>query len=144
LYRIPSYPEQILRRLSHLQILRPPIKGNVKFLKSISKKEHKLYLISSRFSFLEGATNALMKKQGFDEIFDGMYFNFQNKQPHKFKDEVLRRLDIDVYVDDDVYLLKYVAKKNKKTKFFWLNPQNDKHLITPNITAINNLMDILK
>jgi hypothetical protein len=85
-----------------------------------------------------------MKKQGFDKIFDGMYFNFQNKQPHEFKDEVLKKLNIDLYVDDDFYLLKYVADKNKKTKFFWLNPQKGKRLITPNITAISNLMDILK
>jgi hypothetical protein len=73
-----------------------------------------------------------------------MYFNFQNKQPHEFKNEVLQRLHIDRYVDDDLYLLKYVAKKNKDMQFFWLNPQKGKHLLTRNITAINSLIDMLE
>jgi hypothetical protein len=144
LYRIPSYPEQILRRLSHLQFFRPTIKENINFLQSIPKGNHKLYLISSRFSFLEKTTNTLIKKLSFDKIFDGMYFNFQNKQPHEFKNEVLQRLHIDRYVDDDLYLLKYVAKKNKDMQFFWLNPQKGKHLLTRNITAINSLIDMLE
>jgi hypothetical protein len=144
LYRIPSRPEQILRRLSHLPLLRPTIKKNIKFLQSLSKSKNKLYLISSRFSFLEKPTNRLMKKQGFDKIFDGMYFNFQNKQPHEFKDEVLQKLHIDLYVDDDLSLLKHVSKKNDKTQFFWLNPQKGKQVLTANITAINDLTDMLK
>jgi hypothetical protein len=85
-----------------------------------------------------------MKKQGFDKIFDGMYFNYQNKQPHEFKNEVLHKLHIDLYVDDDLSLLKHVAKKNKMTQFFWLNPQKGKHSLTANITAINDLTDMLK
>jgi hypothetical protein len=144
LYRIPSRPEQVLRRLSHLPLLRPTIKKNIRFLQSISKSKHKLYLISSRFSFLEKPTSKLMEKQGFDKIFDGMYFNFQNKQPHEFKDEVLQKLHIDLYVDDDLSLLKHVAKKNKNTKFFWLNPKKGKQILTGNITAINNLENMLK
>ncbi|HUD44683.1 MAG TPA: hypothetical protein VMR41_04030 [Patescibacteria group bacterium] len=143
LYRIPTRPEQILRSLSHLPFLRPTIKKNIDFLQSIPKTENKLYLISSRFSFLEKTTNNLMHKKGFDKIFDGMYFNFSNKQPHEFKDEVLKKLHIDRYVDDDFSLLKYEAKHNKNTQFFWLNPQKGKHMLTRNITAINNLSDIL-
>ncbi len=144
IYRIPSRPEQILRSLIHLPFLRPKIKKNIEFLESISKKEHKLYLISSRFSFLEQTTHKLTKKHGFDKIFDEMYFNFSNQQPHLFKDNILKKLKIDRYVDDDFHLLKYVAKQNKNTKFFWLNPQRKTHMLTRNITAISSLADMLK
>jgi len=144
LYRIPSRPEQILRQLIHIPFLRQSIKKNVAFLEAIPRTEHKLYLISSRFSFLEKRTKQITSQRGFDKIFDGMYFNFENKQPHIFKDEVLKKLKIDRYVDDDFHLLKYVAKQNKNTKFFWLNSQKKSHLLTRNITAISDLNDMLK
>lgn len=144
LYRIPSRPEQILRQLSHTRLMRPAIKKNIQFLESLSRKEHKLYLISSRFSFLEKITQKLTEKHGFNTIFDGMYFNYENKQPHIFKDEVLKKIHIDRYVDDDFHLLKYVAKQNKNIRFFWLNPQKGKHMLTRNITAISELKDMLE
>jgi hypothetical protein len=49
-----------------------------------------------------------------------------------------------MYVDDDFHLLKYVAKQNKKTKFFWLNEKKNNALLTRNIIAIKHLPDILK
>ena len=143
LYRMPSKPEQYLRKLSHLSFLRPPIVKNIDFLKSIPKEENNLYLISSRFGFLEEKTISLMKYHGFDKIFDGMFFNFDNQQPHIFKNQVLKKLNLDIYVDDDFHLLKYMAKLNKKTKFFWLTTSKHKNLITRNIIAIHNLPEIL-
>lgn len=143
LYRIPSRPEQIFRQFTHHPFLRPPIKKNIAFLKNIDKEKNKLYLISSRFGFLEDATLQLMQRQGFDKIFTGMYFNFTNEQPHLFKDRILKKLSLDIYVDDDFQLLKYIAKHNKKTQFFWLTRSKHKNLMTRNIIAIHQLPAIL-
>jgi FMN phosphatase YigB (HAD superfamily) len=143
LYRIPSQPEQVFRRITHKSFLRPPIKKNISFLQRISKENNKLYLISSRFDFLEDITLTLMKRHGFDKIFDGMYFNFKNEQPHEFKDRILQKLHLNTYVDDDFHLLKYVAKRHKKTTFFWLTNTKHNHLITRNIIAIHSLPEIL-
>lgn len=143
LYRIPSRPEQLFRRITHKPFLRPPIKKNIAFLKSIPKDKNKLYLVSSRFGFLEDITLTLMQRHGFDKLFDGMYFNFQNEQPHLFKNRVLNKLHLDIYVDDDFHLLKYIAKLNKKTKFFWLTNSKHRHELTRNITAVHALPEIL-
>jgi hypothetical protein len=143
-YRIPSRPEQMIRRFSHVPFFRPPIQKNIAFLKSISTKNNQLYLISSRFSFLETTTLALLQKYGFDKIFEGMYFNFENRQPHLFKNEILKKLKLDKYVDDDLYLLDYVARENKDTNFFWLNNGKIKQTISPRISAISELEGILK
>ncbi len=143
-YRIPSKPEQGLRRLSHLPVFRPPIPENLAFLKSIPKDKNKIYLISSRFKFLEGQTNDLVKKYRLDKIFEEMYFNFENRQPHIFKNKVLKKLNLDLYIDDDLSLLNYVAKENKKTKFFWLNHTKKNHRLADNIFAISKLSDIFK
>lgn len=144
LYRIPTPPEQLLRKATHLPFLRPPIKENLELLKDISKKKNKLYLISSRFKFLEPETNRLIKKYKLDTIFDAMYFNFDNKQPHLFKEKILKKLKLDLYVDDDLSLLKHVAKSNPKTKFFWLNHKYDKQSLPKNIFEIKRLEEMFK
>lgn len=143
LYRFPSKPEQILRKLSHAPFLRPVIKENLIFLNRISQKNHRLFLISSRFGFLQKETDMLMKRLGFDTIFEHLYFNFSNKQPHEFKNEILKKHKLDMYVDDDFPLIKFVAKQNKTTRFFWLTNVDKKQLLTRNITAIKHLSDIL-
>lgn len=143
LYRIPTYPEQLFRKTLHLPFLRKPIKDNMEFLRNISKKDHKLYLISSRFKFLEGTTNRLVKRYGLDKTFDALYFNFENKQPHLFKEEVLKKLNLDLYIDDDLSLLKHVAKSNAKTKFFWLNHAGKNKQLPKNIVAISKVSDIV-
>lgn len=142
LYRIPSRPEQLFRKLTHLSYLRPIISENVTFLQSIPKQNHHLFLVSSRFGFLEQITKRLVKKYGFDELFDEMFFNFDNKQPHLFKSDIIKKLKLDMYVDDDLPLLRYVARHNKKTKFYWLNP-NKNGYVSHNITGITKLSAIL-
>lgn len=143
LYKIPGYPEQIIRRVSHFTILRPPIRENMSFLKNISKRENKLYLISSRFKFLEKRTLRIIKKHGLDRVFDATYFNFDNMQPHIFKNDVIKKLNLDAYVDDDLSLLKHVAKDNPKTRFFWLNTEGQTGKIDKNIKAITKIEDML-
>ncbi len=142
LYRIPSYPDQLLRRLTHLPWFRPPIAENISFITSLPKGKNKLYIISSRYRFLEGETNRLIKNYHFDKIFDGIYFNFANEQPHEFKDKMIKKLSIDKYIDDDLSLLKYVAAKNPKTHFFWLNDRNQEQSVTKNIMEIKTLKEV--
>lgn len=143
-YRIPSRPEQAIRRLSHVSLFRPPIRKNIDFLSTISKKEHQLYLISSRFRFLESVTVALMKKYGFTDIFEEMYFNFDNEQPHLFKDKILSKLQLDRYVDDDLYLLRYLLPIHTKTNFYWFNNNTTNRELEHNLYAISDLSCILE
>lgn len=142
LYRIPSRPEQLFRKATHVPLLRRGITKNLAFLKGLSKEEYKLYLISSRFKFLESETNALIKTYGLDKIFDTMYFNYDNRQPHEFKNEVLKKLDLDMFIDDDLSLLKHVAKDNPKTKFFWLDTATAPDNLAKNIVPIKHLPEI--
>ena len=142
LYRIPSRYEQIIRILTHHPILRPPIIDNIQFVKNLAKNgKHKCYLISSRFSFLKERTSIIVKKYEFDKIFDAMLFNFKNQQPHIFKNESIKKLKIDRYVDDDLPLLKFVTSNNPKTKFFWLNKKQTTQL-KKNLFAIIHLYEI--
>lgn len=143
LYRIPSRPEQFLRICIHLPLFRKPIIENLNFLRTIPKKNHKLYLISSRFGFLKKITNNLIKRHRLDDIFDTMYFNFQDEQPHMFKNAIVKKLNLHLYVDDDIALLQYLAKRNKKIKFFWLTKRKKTRSDREkNIFAISDLSAI--
>jgi hypothetical protein len=124
-----------------MPIFRPGIESNLEFLKKIPR-DHKLFLISSRFGFLKSESENIVKRFGLKKFFDGIYFNFSDQEPQLFKDKKIRDLSLDTYVDDDFPLLKYVAKKNKKTKFFWLNKKQGRFLLTRNIIAISNISDI--
>lgn len=142
-YRIPGKPEQIIRLFTHYYFFRPPIRKNLEFIKRLRKLNHKHILISSRFSFLKKTTERLIKKHRLDKLFNELYFNFDDQQPHIFKNQIIQRLKIDRYVDDDLRLLEYVSERNPKTLFFWLN-NKIKNKLTKNLISITNLSEMLK
>lgn len=138
-YRIPSRLEQIIRVFSHHPLFRPPITSNIEYIRSLAlANDNKYFLISSRFSFLEKRTSELIKRYRLNKLFNGMYFNYSNNQPHEFKSEIIKKLNLDKYVDDDLQLLEYLIDKNPKTKFFWLNKKLNKKL-SGNLFAITHL-----
>lgn len=91
---------------------------------------------------MEEITDQLIKRHGLDRLFDGLYFNYNNEQPHLFKNDILKNLKLDAYVDDDLSLLKHIAKENKKTKFYWLNRGREKQHVPDHIVSINSLTEI--
>ena len=141
LYRLPSKPEQLFRQLTHHTYLRPIIKDNVHFLRKLAKKDHHLFLISSRFSFLERITSQIVKRHHFDLLFDGLYFNFKDEQPHLFKYRMIKKLKLDMYIDDDLALLKYIASKNSQLTLYWLNKKSTGN-IEANIYGIISLASL--
>lgn len=144
LYRIPSRPEQFIRLLTHYSLFRQPIIKNIRFVKNLPRNnQDKYFLISSRFGFLKNRTEEIIKKYQVDKLFNGMFFNFGNQQPHLFKDEVVKKLKLDRYVDDDLPLLKFLSQNSPQIKFFWLNKKINQ-LLEKNLWAITHLSKILK
>lgn len=139
LYRIPTLLEQKARQWSHHYLLRTPIKKNIEIVrKMINNKKNNYYLISSRFGFLQQQTNIIVAKYKLKEMFQTLYFNFDNQQPHLFKDTMIKKLKIEKYIDDDLPLLEYLAQKNPKTVFYWLNSKRNGP-IKKNIYAITQI-----
>ncbi len=126
-YRFPATKfEKYIRWLSHTPILRPPIKANVKYIKTLSKsKKCKLYVVSSRYSFLEGRTYRWLNVNGIAKNFDEVFLNINDKQPHVFKEEVLKKLKLDIYIDDDLPLSNYLKKKLPSIKIVHVDSKED-------------------
>lgn len=143
-YRIPAKPEQFFRLLTHYPFLRKPIRENLTFVKNLKQQNNaKYYLISSRFSFLKKRTEEIVQENNLNLIFDDMFFNFKNQQPHIFKNKIIEKLKLNCYIDDDLALLLFLAKRNLNTKFYWLNKKRVGQL-SDNLFTITKLADFLR
>jgi hypothetical protein len=141
-YRMPSKIEQFIRISSHHPIFRSLNANNLNYIKNpILAKQNNFYLISSRFGFLKQRTADLIQKYDLNKVFKKMYFNYENRQPHEFKNEIIKKLKLDKFVDDDLQLLEYLTNKNPGIKFFWLNNDVDKPL-KKNLIAIKHLSEM--
>jgi FMN phosphatase YigB (HAD superfamily) len=140
-YRFPGELEQKVRVISHHHLLRPPIKVNIEALKKISSdKKNKTYLVSSRFGFLKGRTEAILKRYKLKDYFNGVYFNYKNEQPHIFKERIIKKLNIDTYIDDDLHVALYLSKRIPKLTIYWVDDGRIKPESLPkNVISIPNL-----
>ncbi len=138
-YRFPNTIEQKIRVISHSPYLRPSIKTNILALPKISKTNNELLLISSRFSFLKKRTELWDKKNHIFNFFNKTIFNYDDKQPHIFKDEMIKKEKVGKFIDDDLELLMFLAKENPEVEFYWLEELKKTIELPRSIIHINNL-----
>jgi hypothetical protein len=122
-YRFPSLGlEQLIRKVSHFYLFRPPIKNNIDFLKGLAQGgKYELFIVSARYSFLEKVTWFWLKRRGLAGFFKKVYLNLGNRQPHLYKKEVLEKLKPDIFIDDDPQLALFLGQNLKKTKVYCLS-----------------------
>jgi len=127
-YRYPTLRlERLIRWLAHHPFLRPAIKKNLRFIQKLAKeKKYRLFLITSRYSFLEKRTWQWLKNHQLDRIFEKVLINLKNEQPHLFKKRKIKDLKIDIFIDDDFPLASYLAKELPQTKIFCFNHHRKK------------------
>ncbi|MBU0569248.1 glycosyltransferase, partial [Patescibacteria group bacterium] len=121
-YRYPNTKfEKQVRQLSHHPLLRPPLKSNLAFIRNLSKnKKYKLYAISSRYSFLQSRTEQWFKKNNLEGIFEKVYLNTSDEQPHLFKERILNKLKPDIFIEDDPCVVDYLKDRLGKIKIRYL------------------------
>lgn len=144
-YRIPtSSLEQIFRRSTHFPWLRRKIKKNVSFIQQLAQNQnHQLYLISSRYKFLEKSTYKILQRYGLITPFTAIYLNKDNEQPHLFKEKIIKKLQLDLFIDDDLGLLCYLKDHCPGTKLFWYNTRS-KDVPLEGIIKIKSLSETLQ
>jgi len=112
--------EQKIRKISHFYLFRPLINENYQLIKKLSEnKNYNLTIISSRYSFLFPETKVLLRKNKIDKLFDKVYLNLEDKQPHIFKEEILKKTIPDFFIDDDQEIIGYLRDRLSKTKLIF-------------------------
>lgn len=145
-YRIPGIFEQKVRQISHHPLFRPAIQGNIEHITKLHEiHKHKLYIISSRFGFLQKQTENILKKYNINQLFDGLYFNHKNKQPHLFKEEIIKKLGVEKYIEDDLDLALYLSSKIPGLKIYWVkNGKKNKVALPKNVVPISGIHEFLE
>lgn len=139
-YRIPSLFEQKIRQFTHLPFIRPPLTNNLATLKEAQKSgKYEFYLITSRFGFLQNLTYSWLKKHQAINLFTKIYLNTQNKQPHLYKEEILKKVPVKWYLEDDFKCLMYLAPRFTKIHFYYFDKKGSVVLDKDNVSATHNL-----
>jgi len=140
-YRFPASKfEQAIRKISHFYLFRPPIRESFAFIKEISaSKDFDLFIVSGRYSFLKKETENWLKIKNINSFFKKIYLNLNNKQPHLFKEEVLKKLKPDIFIDDDNLLADYLAQKLEGIKVYCCINGSEKCLKAEPISSIKEI-----
>lgn len=145
-YRYPKHDwEKSLRKLTHNHFFRPLIEKNFNFLKYFyeSHPKDKFFLITGRYCFLEKHTHKILKKYHLDKFFHKIHINIEDDAPHVFKENIIKKYNIDTMVDDNLELLIYLKTNIPKLKCFWYGHQNNT-LDTKGVIPITSLAEIKK
>lgn len=117
-YRYPhSSWEILLRRLSHLPFLRPPIIKNLKTIYELSLNPAvELFAVSGRYSFLKDRTDKWLEFYKFSGVFKEVFINEKDEKPNLFKKNMLKRLKLNYFIDDDDLLIRYLKVTAPETE----------------------------
>lgn len=114
---------QMLWRWAHLSSLFvAPGYSHVKQL--INKKIFEGYIVTARYNFLKDDFEKWLIKLGARDQMEACYHNENDDQPHLYKERMINKLGIDIFIEDnwDIvnYLNKRFEKSRKKPKIFWI------------------------
>jgi hypothetical protein len=109
------------------------------------------YLITGRFSFLKPDLDIWLRRLHARDIFTDCIYNQSDLQPHLYKASQLDGLKLDIFVEDNWDIVKYLAAKHHhgelKTRTFWIYNLFDRRLnypdkfpmLLPAVSAIRHL-----
>ncbi len=125
-----------------------PSAGINELIKLIKQKKIKAYIVSARYELLEDDFNHWHKIIDPNKLFSGYFYNNKNDQPQLFKEKMIKKLKLDVFVEDNWDIVKHLKMKNEKLKIYWIYNILDRTKEFPNkfpslISVINKIKEII-
>ena len=94
-----------------------PSSGIDDLLELIKNKRIKAYVVSARYELMEADFKKWTTIIDPKKRFSGYFFNGKNEQPQIFKETMIKKLGLDVFVEDNWDIVKHL---NPKAKIFWI------------------------
>ncbi len=115
----PKSPhEKLFWSLAHKSsIYNAPGLSEIKEL--VSSGAIEAYLITARYGFLGKGVSQWVKKNDFEHTFKGVYFNSKDEQPHLFKERMVDKLKLDMYVEDNFDIVNHL-KATTSAEILWI------------------------
>ena len=99
--------------------LRQPSKIMRTELERFTRDGEKLYLITGRLSFLRDLTDKWLDRHCLRKFFDGVEINIENRQPHEFKADKIKRFKISRFYEDELFTAEHLKNKTG-IKVMWV------------------------
>lgn len=144
-FYIPNKPweQQFWRLLHHSSLFVAP--GFQEF-KDLSKNGLiELYIITARFSFLK--KDFVQWMQSIDAKGHNItYFhNVKNEQPHLYKEQKIKELGLDFFVEDNWDIVSHLNKTLPNTNVIWMRNILDRYIAYPlSVSSLNQAATIVK
>ncbi len=111
-----------------------------------NNRKIKAYIISGRYDSLKEDFFKWLKKIEAEKYFTGFYYNSADEQPHKYKEKMIKKLKLDIFIEDNWDIVKYLNDQsqmtNEKCKIFWVFNFFDKRI--PYKFKFPNLVEVAK
>jgi len=140
-----SKPEELFWYLLHKTSIMPA-KGYKRLKKLIQDKKIKAYLITGRYNALKSDFEEWTDKIDAKSNFTASLYNKKNKQPHMFKKEMIEKLDLDIFVEDNWDIIKLLSEnKRKSLSILWITNFLDKLIPYPQkFSSLDEVVDYLE
>ena len=124
-----------------------PARGLNELRKLVLEGKIEAHLITGRYASLTDDFKNWMKSIDADHIFSSQSHNIKNEQPHIFKQNMIKKLGLDIFVEDNwdiVRELKATGSKLQakgKTHIFWITNLLDRRI--PHEHKFHNLLGVI-
>ena len=87
-------------------------------------KRFQMFAVTSRYSFLKKRTKQWFDHYKMNGIFEKIYINEKDEQPHLYKEEAIKKLQLDLFIEDDPLILDYLKRQIKDVDFVFVEDLN--------------------
>jgi hypothetical protein len=118
-FYVPSTPpERFLWHIFHLSSIF--IAGGFSDIKKLREKGIiEPYLVTARYDFLKPDLKRWLRLMKAHDTFEGVFMNENNMQPHLYKEKMVKRLGLGVFVEDNWDVVSHL-NKTTTSKNLWI------------------------
>jgi len=140
-FYIPKTPfEKFIWYLLHKSSF-VPARGLSNLRKLVQEGRIEAHLVTGRYASLSSDFNSWMKSIDAEHLFASQSHNAKNEQPHIFKQNMIKKLGLDVFVEDNWDIVKEL-KIQTRPKIFWITNFLDRRIAHEHKFA--NLRGVIK
>ena len=108
-----------------------PAKGASLLRALTSERVIEAHLVTSRFSFLEPNLYTFLERWNLLSCFTSITLNTKEEQAHLYKEQVIRKLKLDHYVEDNWDIVEHLHGSHLKTNVHWIYNILDRTRVYP-------------
>lgn len=113
--------------------------------KMVKNGDIEAYIVTARYDFLKDDFHEWLKNKKADRYLKAWFHNEKNDQPHLYKEKKLKELDLDVFVEDNLDIVKHLTKIFPKKRVIWIYNILDRNVVYPHRSpSLKHAIQVIK